>query len=65
MQEIDKTEVWGHLTAKRTVYAVVFKSKCWREGMKNLQLLPVMDVNAYLADNESEIRYFTESEGKE
>lgn len=61
MTEIDKNFVWEYLTAGREVCAVVFVSKCWRSGMKNLQSMPVSDVNALLADNESDIKYFAKA----
>lgn len=62
-KEIDKCDVWPHLQAGKKIYAVIFKSKRWREGMKELwHDWDIGAINALLSNEEKNISFYKEIE---
>jgi hypothetical protein len=63
-KQIDKCDVWSHLQADKKVFAVVFKSRVWRTGLKELwhDNWNVRDINKLLSDKEKDIVFFEEIE---
>jgi hypothetical protein len=58
-KQIDKSEVWSHLQEGKDVYAVIFKSNIWREGLKELwHNWSACDINELLLDKEKNIAFF-------
>ena len=62
-KQIDKCDVWAHLQAGKKVYAVIFKSRNWNEGMKELwHNWNVGQINRLLSDKEKNVIYYEEIE---
>lgn len=63
-KQIDKRDVWARLQADKRVFAVIFKSKAWRTGLKELwhDNWNVHDINKLLSDKEKDIIFFEEIE---
>lgn len=60
-KQIDKCDVWAHLQAGKKVYAVIFRSKAWREGLKDLTSgWSVNEINRLLSDKEKNIVFYEE-----
>ena len=62
-KSIYRSEVWAHLQAGKKVFAVIFKSRVWRTGLKELwHDWNVNEINKLLSDKEKDIVFFEEIE---
>ena len=62
-KQIDKCDVWLHLQAGKAVYAVILKSKNFRENIYDLRRdWSVGQINRLLSDKEKNIIFFEEIE---
>ena len=62
-KQINKCDVWTHLQTEKKVFAVIFKSRAWRTGLKELwHDWNVNEINRLLFDKEKDIVFFEEIE---
>lgn len=62
-KEIDKCDVWAHLQAAKAVFAVIFKSRNFNEGLYDLRKnWSVGQINCLLRDKEKNIAFYEEIE---
>ena len=58
-RQIDKSEVWSLLQEGKDVYAVIFKSNIWCEGLIELwRNWSICDINKLISDKEKNIAFF-------
>ena len=65
-KQVDKCDVWAYLQAGKAVFAVIFKSRNFNEGLYDLRLeWTVNQINRLLSDNEKNIAFYEEINRKE